>query len=530
MTKHNQFLNNPCLMNPHYLAPFFLGLFEAGGGIYFNKSGGKYCAYFLLKLEPHPENKTMLECINKYLQLKASIHHQKATKKNLAKLVMRGGSKHTMCHLFCIVEKYGLLTSKKIILFRTLKQSYVKHSILNSPTTVDKNLQNQIIKHNNQTFVKPSFFCPWLSGFLEYKVGAYYAGNDSRVYFTVIDDMYLIMTIKQYFQSHHKIIADTSSNRTQQVLYRLTMTSRPVLNKIMAHFETYPLLGYQQVVYGQFCENLALTSERNRHSVPALSCGQDLKKDYFEPFFVGLLEGDGSIHLGRTKSGNLSYGVFQISLKYNAENHAMLALVEKYIGGTISLEKPKKGNDKIKWVALDQGSVKRILTIFETYPLLTSRKISQLNYLKMMMNDRSWSHHLDTRDFKYTDQQKLIEHYKQNFVMPYYFSAWISGFFEAEGCFRCTHGLSVYLCQNEDWYLLNAVKRFFQSHHKLSLHKDVRSQSKHFRVSFSGKRTLDRIIAHFESYPLLGYKKVSYDLFCNKFKQNKSQCHAVSSL
>lgn len=244
--------------------------------------------------------------------------------------------------------------------------------------------------------------------------------------------------------------------------------------------------------------------------------------DYLEPFFVGLFEGDGCIYLGRTKGGNWSYGRFQIKLKYNPENRHMLELIRLHIGGTIHNENNKKGNDKIIWVAIAQKAVKKILNIFEKYPLLTSRKICQLEYLKQCMVDRSWNYHLQTRDLKYNNQQQFIDDYKNHFKIPSYFGPWLSGFVEAEGSFRSTTGnLSLYVGQNYDWYILNAIKAYFDSHHKVGINKDLRYLTTQYRLSMSGKTTLFKVIKHFEAYPLLGYKKVSYDLFCSKFYKNK---------
>ena len=249
---------------------------------------------------------------------------------------------------------------------------------------------------------------------------------------------------------------------------------------------------------------------------------------YLEPFFVGLFEGDGTIYLG--KSGKRSHGIFQINLKHNLENDTMLRHLGHIMGGRVTVRHIKNGNNQIVWTASSQKDVKNILRIFEKYPLLTSRKICQHNYLKQCMVDRSWDYHLQTRDLKYEDQQKLVEHYKQNFKIPDYFGPWLSGFFEAEGSFKSTHFFMVDICQNVDWYLLHAIKCYWNSHHKIGLRIDLRQKNppKHYRLSISSKPTIKRIIEHFETYPLLGYKKVSYDLFCSKFKQ--STCHAVTSL
>jgi LAGLIDADG endonuclease len=520
MTKYNDFLNSS-----HYtsdaLAGFFLGLFEGVGGIYFNKTGAKYRAYMLIKLDLNVENQIMLLCINERLQLKASIHNVKGTKKNPAKIVMRGSSKHTLGVLYSMVEQYGLGSSKKIIMFEMLKHNYVQHDgAYDGHVIVTQDDINQRLKDLSQTWVEPKYFSAWLSGFLEIKMGfGVDENNHTRMYLSVIDDKYLIHRIQQYFQSHHTVV-DITRNKSHSKLYRLTISGRPFINKVMSHFKTYPFLGHNQVVYSHFCERYnGPPIRRNKNRVPILKqrCILDLKKDYVEPFFVGLFEGDGTITIGRT--GNLSYGLFQISLKYNVENHAMLTLIKKHIGGTINYAKKKYGNDQIRWVAVSQSCVKRILTIFNSYPLLTSRKICQLNYLKQIMVYRGWDYHLQTRDSKYLHQQEHILINKQDFEIPHYFGPWTSGFLEAEGSFRCTHSLSVYICQNEHWYVLNAFKTYFNSKHKLGLHKDDRSELKQYRLSMSGEPTLNSIIKHFETYPLLGYKKVSYDLFYVKLKK-----------
>ena len=239
--------------------------------------------------------------------------------------------------------------------------------------------------------------------------------------------------------------------------------------------------------------------------------------NYFEPFFVGLFEGDGCIHIGKTKGGKWSYGRFQIRLKASPENEVMLKLIHHHLGGSLCYNKSKKHHPKIVWVAVSQKSTRQILNIFEKYPLLTSRKICQLNHLKQCMDNRSWSYHLETRDHRYDKQQQMVEYYQQNFITPNYFGPWLSGFIEAEGCFRSTHTLSVYVGQNHDWYILNAIKTYFHSHHKLGINKDIRRQAIQYRLSMSGKPTIENIIKHFEKNPLLGYKKVSYDLFCERY-------------
>jgi hypothetical protein len=68
----------------------------------------------------------------------------------------------------------------------------------------------------------------------------------------------------------------------------------------------------------------------------------DLFKSYLEKFWVGLLEGDGSIIVRKNKI-NKVYGSFEISLKHLNKNEEMLILISEYIGGRIYYE--RKNNE-----------------------------------------------------------------------------------------------------------------------------------------------------------------------------------------
>lgn len=43
---------------------------------------------------------------------------------------------------------------------------------------------------------------------------------------------------------------------------------------------------------------------------------------------------------------------------------------------------------------------------------------------------------VENRDFMYKDQENMLNFNKENFVIPNYFPAWLSGFIEGEGNFR----------------------------------------------------------------------------------------------
>jgi hypothetical protein len=96
----------------------------------------------------------------------------------------------------------------------------------------------------------------------------------------------------------------------------------------------------------------------------------------------------------------------------------------------------------------------------------------------------------------------------------------LSGFIEAEGCFRFRNNKATseppvpfltdpcqdrfkkfYISQNSDLYILNAIKIYFLSNHKIGIHKDPRYDAIHYRISISGKPCIARIKEHLNIYP-----------------------------
>jgi len=144
------------------------------------------------------------------------------------------------------------------------------------------------------------------------------------------------------------------------------------------------------------------------------------KKDYIEQFWVGLLDGDGSIVVRKNKN-SLVYPAFEIGLKYLNENVNMLKLISEHIGGTIYYEKKNQSIIKVKWVALSAKDVNNCLKILSKYPLLTSRKICQLEHLLQCINERCWDYHVINRDKKYDRQKELVNNNNKYFTIPHYF-------------------------------------------------------------------------------------------------------------
>jgi hypothetical protein len=244
----------------------------------------------------------------------------------------------------------------------------------------------------------------------------------------------------------------------------------------------------------------------------------NISNDYIKMFWVGLMDGDGSIQVNHWRHQSLQYRLV-IKLSNITSNYNMLIKIAKVIGGSVMITGKSKD---IIWVINRKEKIQEIIKIFETYPLLTSKKICQLEFLKKCLKHNSVDFYLSNRNSKYINQQTILksdpfglDNTALGSVLPFYFKEWLSGFIEAEGCFsiRNKNNHSFSIGQNDDFYLINAIKQC------LNVTNLVRNPYRNFySLEVYKKETLQKIINHFNDYPLLGEKAESLKKFNQKFK------------
>jgi len=202
----------------------------------------------------------------------------------------------------------------------------------------------------------------------------------------------------------------------------------------------------------------------------------------------------------------------------------------KYIGGKVVLEE-KKNFEYVTWSAQSKQDLMKVFDLLKTYPLLTSRKQAQLNFAtNILKNKYTYSQFIENRNKKYENKLEILENlHKKN--IPIYFPGWLSGFIEGEGNFSCqkiqarifndnnnnlrksafTIGL------NDELHVLNWIKTYFNGgDNKITKDKPKKGGNfNHYRLHLYNADSRKAIFHHFKSYPLLGYKTVSYKKFYN---------------
>lgn len=247
--------------------------------------------------------------------------------------------------------------------------------------------------------------------------------------------------------------------------------------------------------------------------------------DYIYPFFVGLLEADGTIttniRSNKTIEQKPRTRVF-IALKRNEENINMLNIMAKYICGHVALEK-KQDYEYVTWICQKERDLVKLFAILAKYPLLTARKQSQFNFATACLNRKfKYDLFIKSRREKYENKLEQLN-ILANKKIPNYFPAWLSGFIEGEGNFSTKlvfndkgslRKSAFTIGQNDEIHILEWIKTYFKGETKILKDKPKKDGNfSYYRLHLYNEKTRKNIFNHFESYPLLGHKLISYNKF-----------------
>ena len=245
-------------------------------------------------------------------------------------------------------------------------------------------------------------------------------------------------------------------------------------------------------------------------------------KEYIEAFFVGLLEGDGTItsNLNSNRSSSVVVRIV-ISLKNLPENLYMLNLIRENIGGRVVIERKDR---YVTWLASNRKDLLKVFAILAKYPLLTARKQSQLEFVKNYLFTKNIGNFLLDRNNKYDNKYTILQDLSKK-QPPTYFAPWLSGFIEAEGNFSLVFNEKGQLRksaftvgQNDELHVLKWINLYFNSKNNILKDKPKKGGNfSYYRLYLYNAESRKLLFEHFKNYPLLGYKKISYLKFFNYY-------------
>ena len=254
-----------------------------------------------------------------------------------------------------------------------------------------------------------------------------------------------------------------------------------------------------------------------------LKLPKTLTKQQLDAFTVGIIDGDGSLQVNHTVRRRSKILQFRLVVKLADKylNYEMLCLLSKTYGGYVKQVKYKK-YEYVQWVINDQKTFHRtILPLFTEYPPLTSRMRLQFEFFKKFMLNPDMELYFKERPHKYVKRNNIIPLFS---TLPTYFPEWLAGFIESEGSFnsRTKGNYSFSIAKNHDYYLIEAIRKFYSLQHLTILSKTgkilrLRRGFPLYEFSVGSANGTGRVIDH--CTPLLqGYKYYQLALFVKNSK------------
>ena len=241
------------------------------------------------------------------------------------------------------------------------------------------------------------------------------------------------------------------------------------------------------------------------------------KKQQIENFFLGLLEGNGSIQVNHWKKRNLQYRIV-IKLKDTPANYRMLVELRNELG----FMNVHARNGCVLLVEDHQTKLRSIIKLIDKYGLFTLRKQEQYAIFRYCLLNR----------VKYSEYAKIKEtglpKTKNMFIWQptiwtedellknLFYPCWLTGFIEAEGCF-CTRSngtQSFNIGQKSDRIIIESIKKYFQLPNKIQLKKND-----FYLIETSNRISLNNIIDLIKKYHLKGEKLESFKKFVLQFNR-----------
>ena len=232
-------------------------------------------------------------------------------------------------------------------------------------------------------------------------------------------------------------------------------------------------------------------------------------------YLVGLFEGDGFFTITKKNI----YLTYELGIELSIKDVQLIYKIKNLLGvGVVSFRKRKE----IEMVSLrirNKDHLKQyIIPIFDKYPMFSNKQLDYLRFKDALLSEIIYSENLP----EYTRNSKPINSIVSIINAPY-FSAWLVGYIEAEGCF------SVYKLQKDKDYLvasfdvsqrngevlLSAIREYLSF--TTAIHIDETNCSK---LKVTSVRSNENIIKFLQSasVKLLGNKRLQYILWIKQLR------------
>ena len=243
-------------------------------------------------------------------------------------------------------------------------------------------------------------------------------------------------------------------------------------------------------------------------------------EDLAYAYLVGLIEGNGFFSISK-KGKYLSY---ELGIELSIKDVQLIYKIKGLLGvGVVSFRK----RNQIEMVSLrvkDKNHIKKfVIPIFDKYPMFSDKQYDYLRFKNALFSDIVFALDLPCRrGMEYTKSRDCLNSIESILVKPY-FSAWLVGFIEAEGCFsiyglkeKCNYLVASFdIAQTDGHILISAICKYLSF--TTAVHLDKTNCSK---LKVSGVRSVKNLINFLDSAPvkLMGNKKLQYLLWIKQLR------------
>ena len=233
-------------------------------------------------------------------------------------------------------------------------------------------------------------------------------------------------------------------------------------------------------------------------------------------WLVGLIEGDGWFSI--TKGGK--YLKYEFGIELGIRDVQLIYKIKDLLGvGEINF-RDTEGRSKTVILRVRKKShlINVILPIFDKYPFISNK---QYDYLRFKDNLLKGITLYENLDINYVRPLEPLNNVDYIISLPY-FSSWLIGFIEAEGCFsvyrpsdRDSFVVSFDISQTNSREIISAICKYLSFTQKVT-----KDNTNNFKIKVSSVRSVENVIKFLQNAPvkLKGHKKLQYLLWIKELR------------
>lgn len=295
-----------------------------------------------------------------------------------------------------------------------------------------------------------------------------------------------------------------------------------VMLKTLLNAETSPILGFAYDLFFILIIHVKIAMTRGKsagvRSLHTSKASQRLHAgDLTYAYLVGLFEGDGYFSISKKDK----YLAYELGIELSNKDAQLIYKIKSILGVGVVSFRNREGIDMIALTIRNKSHLMDfILPIFDKYPMFSSKQYDYLRFRNSLVSNVIYWKDLPG-NFRHNNRPiNSVE----SIISAYYFSAWLVGFMEAEGCF------SVYRLEKNRDYLVasfdiaqkNGEVLIVAIHRYLSFTTKVfKDKTNCFRLKVSGVRSIENVVKFLNKAPvkLLGNKRLQYLLWTKQLRK-----------